>query len=284
LSPTEVLRHAARYLAAHGVESPEREAEVLMQHVLRTGRAGLYARREGLSSAEARDFGRALCRRCTGIPVQHLVGDQPFMDLILAVEPGVFVPRPETEILVEAALDALDDAAGPLVVDVGTGTGAIALAVKEARPDAHVLATDVSAAAVTLAGKNAVRLGLDVEVRKGAFLDTIPGDLQGRLDLLVSNPPYVSEEEYETLPREVKADPYVGLVGGTAGHRALAGLAPIWLKPGGWLVVEIGSGQALEVGELFAGNELADVRVLPDLAGRDRVVRGRRPLPVPPGR
>jgi release factor glutamine methyltransferase len=275
MNPTEVLARAAHYLEAHGVDSPHWNAEVLLQHVLKTDRAGLYTRREGLNTAEARAFGRALCQRCGGVPLQYLTGTQPFMGLELAVDPGVFVPRPETEVLVEAALEALADVTAPLVVDVGTGTGVIALAIKHRRPDARVLATDVSEAAVTLARTNADRLGLEVEVLGGSLLDPVPPDLEGSLDLLVSNPPYVTAEEYETLPQEVKAEPYSALVGGTEVHRQLVELAGVWLKPGGWLVVEIGAGQGLEAAAVFE-RSLADVQVLPDLAGRDRVVRGRR--------
>ena len=274
MNPTEVLRHAARYLEAHGVESPRRNAEILLQHVLKTDRAGLYTRREGLNTAEARAFGRALCQRCGGVPLQYLTGTQTFMGLELTVEPGVFVPRPETEVLVEAALEALAKVTAPVVVDVGTGTGAVALAIKFRRPNARVLATDVSEAAVTLARTNAARLGLEVEVRGGPLLEHIPRDVEGRLDLLVSNPPYVTALEYEALPQEVKAEPYTALVGGIELHTRLVELAVTWLRPGGWLVVEIGASQGPDVAALFQ-RRLAGVEVLPDMAGRARVVRGR---------
>jgi release factor glutamine methyltransferase len=272
--PADILRGAIRYLAARGVESPEATAEALLLHVLGTDRAGLYSRRDGLSANEARAFSRALCQRCTGVPLQHITGEQQFMDLLLSTEPGVFVPRPETEGLVETALGALSGRQSPVVVDVGTGTGAVALAVKRVRPDARVLATDVSVAAVRLARKNAGRHGLAVEFLLGSLLDPIPSELQGHVALVVSNPPYVSRMDYEALPEEVKAEPYEALVGGTELHGALAGLAPRWLAPGGWLVVEIGSDQGQEVEALF-GEHLVEVEVLPDLAGRDRVVRGR---------
>jgi release factor glutamine methyltransferase len=275
MTPAEVVRRAARYLAAHGVESPEQNAEVLLRHVLNTDRAGLYARRDGLNTAEARAYGRALCQRCKGTPLQHLVGTQPFMGLDLRVEPGVFVPRPETESLVEAALDVVAEVKSPTVVDVGTGTGGVALAMKHLRPDARVIATDVSEAAVTLARANAARLGIEVEVLEGSLLDPVPIEVRGGLDLLVSNPPYVTVEEYESLPVEVRADPYQALVGGTGLHGRLAELAVTWLRPGGWLVAEIGAAQGPEVAALFRAG-LSNVEVLADLAGRDRVVRGQR--------
>ncbi len=276
MRPVELIRRSERYLAAHGVESPRETAETLLMHVLRTDRAGLYARTEALDLTTARRFGHALCLRCKGTPLQHLTGEQQFVDLRLEVEPGVFIPRPETEIVVEVALDALRGRASPRVVDVGTGTGAIALAIARSRPDASVLATDVSEVAVRLARRNARRLGLAVEVLLGDLLAPIPLDSRGRLDLIVSNPPYVGQGEYASLPREVRAEPFEALVGGTHVHGQLAREAPQWLAPGGWLVVEIGADQGQQVQALL-GQGLVDVEVLPDLAGRDRVVRGRGP-------
>jgi release factor glutamine methyltransferase len=276
MRPSEVLRRATHYLDAHGVESPGETAEVLLQHVLGTDRAGLYSRSEGLSSAEAKAFGRALCRRCTGEPVQHLTGGQQFRRLELEVRPGVFVPRPETEILAEAGLTAVDDVRDPVVVDVGTGTGAVALAIKSERSGASVWATDISPDAVDLARRNAEQLGLDVAVLQGDLLDPLPRDLLGTVDLVISNPPYVGAEEFESLPPEVTADPELALLGGTDIHRRLVEGSPRWLKAGGVLVVEIGAGQGEEVAAVFGDGGFEAVRVLPDLAGRDRVVIGRR--------
>ena len=273
MRPSEVLRRATTYLERHGVESPRETAEVLLASVLRTDRAGLYSRSEGLDHVEARTFGRALCRRCAGAPVQHLTGRQGFRGLDLAVRPGVFVPRPETEVLVEAAL-AMVWQPEPVVVDVGTGTGAVALSIAAERPDATVYATDVSAEAVILARENASRLGLEVEVLEGDLLTPVPPGVAGRVDLVVSNPPYVREDDREPLPREVLADPPLALFGGTRVHERLAREAPRWLRPRGALVMEIGETQAEEVTSLLA-ERYRDLRVLPDLAGRDRIVTGR---------
>jgi release factor glutamine methyltransferase len=274
VKPSDVLVRGSDYLAKHGVESPRETAEALLQYFLKTDRAGLYARTDGLDTRTAKLFGRALCQRCHGVPLQYLTGEQQFRDLVLGVAPGVFVPRPETEVLVERALEALDGRRAPVFVDVGTGTGAVALAIKRARPDTVVMATDTSEEAVAVARANASRLGLDVEVRHGDLLDPLPADLRGAVDIVVSNPPYVTEEEYADLPDEVRAEPYEALVGGTDVHRRLAGEAPVWLRPGGWLVMEIGAVQGAEVARLLA-DRFDDVEVLPDLAGRDRVVRGR---------
>ena len=171
MRPALVVRRAADYLSRHDVESPLPTAEILMASVLGTDRAGVYARDDGLSTAEAKRFGRALCQRCVGVPLQHLTGDQPFRRLTLVVRPGVFIPRPETEIVVEHALAAVSRVAAPTVVDVGTGTGAIALTIKDERPDARVLAIDLSPEAVDLARENASRSSLDVEVAQGDLLD-----------------------------------------------------------------------------------------------------------------
>lgn len=270
----EVIARAADYLARHGTESPRETAEALLMHVLGTDRAGLYARREGLDARSARLFGRALCQRCTGVPLQHLTGEQQFMDLLLRVRPGVFVPRPETEVLVERALELLPEREASIVVDVGTGTGAVALALKRYRPEASVFATDSSPEASALARENARRLGLAVGVLEGDLFAPLPGALRGRVDLVVSNPPYITREEYQGLPPDVRADPYEALVGGTDVHRRLADESPRWLRPGGWLVLEIGASQAGEVRSLLDPG-FDEVEVLSDLAGRDRIVRGR---------
>jgi release factor glutamine methyltransferase len=269
--PAEVVTRASDYLARHGVESPRETAEALLAYFLETDRAGLYAREEGLDTRTARLFGRALCQRCHGVPLQYLTGEQQFFDLVLGVAPGVFVPRPETEVLVERALEVFPDAG--TAVDVGTGTGAAALAIKRFRPEASVWGTDLSEDAVRVARANASRHDLAVEVLHGDLLSPLPADLRGAVDLVVSNPPYVTREEYNTLPAEVRAEPYEALVGSTDVTRRLVEEAPAWLAPGGWLVLEIGATRGDEARRLLS-RRFDRVEVLPDLAGRDRVVRG----------
>ncbi|HLE42886.1 MAG TPA: peptide chain release factor N(5)-glutamine methyltransferase [Methylomirabilota bacterium] len=276
MRPSDVLRRATGYLERHGVESPRETAEVLMMTVLRTDRARLYSRSAGLSSAEARLFGRALCQRCAGTPLQHLTGEQPFRRISVRVQPGVFIPRPETEALVGEALDELGDVDDPVVVDVGTGTGAVALAIKDERPGAKVFATDLSPEAVELARANAARLSLQVTVVEGDLLDPLPAELRGWVDLVVSNPPYVTEEELQDLPAEVRAEPRLALVGGTQLYERLAIQALRWLRDGGVLAVEIGGSPGADVAKVLEGSYM-DVRTLPDLAGRDRIVVARRP-------
>jgi release factor glutamine methyltransferase len=272
MRPSEVLVRATAYLDAHGVEEPRQTAEILMEHVLGTDRAGMYSRSVGLNAVEARAFGRALCRRCTGSPLQHITGAQRFRRIEVEVRPGVFIPRPETEIVVDAALEVMVDPVPAIAVDVGTGTGAIALSIKAERADACVFATDVSPDAVALAVRNAERLGLDVTVLEGDGLTPVPEGL--RATLIISNPPYVTDAEYASLPVEVRADPKLALVAGTRMHARLAAEAPSRLGPGGWLVMEIGATQGSEVAQLLRPS-FVDIEVLRDLAGRDRVVRGR---------
>src|SRR6266581_8786636 len=229
--PAEVVRRGSKYLERHG-------AEALMMLVLRTDRATLYAREHGLSAAEARAYGRALCVRCTGTPLQHLTGEQGFRHLVLTVRPGVFIPRPETEVLVDVALQLLVGAATPCVVDLCTGSGAVALAIADEHPGAQVMATDVSEPAVALARENAERLGLAVDVRAGDLFEPLPEECRRQVDLVVANPPYLSIELAADLPPEVNADPPEALFGGLEVTRRLFTEAIAWLRPGGALAVE----------------------------------------------
>lgn len=274
MRPSQVVARAAEYLGKHDVESPRETAEALLMYFLETDRAGLFSRDEGLDTRTAKLFGRALCQRCHGVPLQYLTGEQQFFDLVLGVAPGVFVPRPETEVLVERALELIPSAGG-VVVDIGTGTGAIALAVKRFRPDVRVVATDVSEDAVAVARANASRHGLDVEVLPGDLLGPVPSELRGLLDVVISNPPYVTQEEYASLPEEVRAEPFEALVGGTDIHERLAIEGAEWLRAGGWLVMEIGASQAQEV-ETVLGERFEAVETSADMSGRDRVVSARR--------
>jgi release factor glutamine methyltransferase len=272
MRPAQIVRRAADYLERHAVDAPIPTAERLLAHVLGTDRTGLYSRARDLDADETRAFGRALCRRCAGEPTQHLVGRAAFRRLTLIVRPGVFVPRPETEIVVEAALDAVRDRRDPVVVDVGTGTGAIALSMKLERPDSTVVAVDRSAEAVALARDNARSAGLEVDVRLGDLLADIDPVATGPLDLVVSNPPYVDADRYEALPADVRADPWDSLVGGPPVYAALFEQSSARLGPGGITVVEIGEDRGDDVRGLALDAGARDVDVRPDLNGRDRVV------------
>jgi release factor glutamine methyltransferase len=276
--PGQVVRRAAEYLERHGVERPVPTAERLLSHVLGTDRAGIYAR-EGLTAQEAKIFGRALCRRCAGEPIQHVTGDQGFRRIVLRVRPGVFVPRPETEILAGAVMDELASVADPLVVDVATGTGAVALAIKDELPDATMFAVDLSPEAVELARENAHALGLPVTVLEGDLLEPLPFDLRGRVDAIVCNPPYVAEDARDTLPADVLREPPLAVFGGIEIYERLFAQAVGWLAPGGIVAVEIEETAAGVVAKAAAHEGLEGVTVRRDLAGRDRVVLARRPHP-----
>ena len=270
-----MVRRGADYLARHDVDSPLASAEQLMMLVLDTDRAGVYARTDGLRAAEAKAFGRALCRRCTGTPLQHLTGIAGFRGLELVVRAGVFVPRPETEVLVGVALAMIEDVDRPVVVDVGTGSGAIALAIKRERPDAVVHATDSSQASVDLARENAERLDLDVDVVQGALLAPLPPLV--RPDLVVSNPPYVPLAEEAVLPPEVLAEPREALFGEQDLYRELFEQAASRLAAGGRLAVEIHEEAASDASRLAEAAGFVDVRITRDLTARDRVVEARLP-------
>ena len=272
MRPAQVVRRAAAYLERHDVDAPLATAEQLLASVLDTDRAGLYGRAEPLHGAEAKAFGSVLCKRCAGTPTQHLTGEAGFRHLVVTVRPGVFVPRPETEVVVDVALEVVRDVVSPLIVDVCTGSGVIALAIKHERADATVWAIDLSFEAVALARENAIRNGLDIEVVQGDMLDDLPRSLTGSSDMVVANPPYIEPGEYRALPREVRADPVEALVGGIPVYERLFTQARSLLRPGGSVVVEIGAKQAESVGGLAIEIGAIEVSVHPDLAGRDRVV------------
>jgi release factor glutamine methyltransferase len=277
MRPAEVVRRGSRYLERHGVEAPDVSAEALMMQVLDVDRPALYAREQGLSSAEARAYGRALCLRCIGTPLQHLTGEQGFRHLVLTVRPGVFIPRPETEVLVDVALELLAGAASPCVVDLCTGSGAVALAIADERPGARVIATDVSQAAVALARENAERLGLAVDVRAGDLFEPLSKECRGQVDLVVANPPYLSIEHAPDLPPEVRADPPQALFGELEVTSRLLTEAIAWLRPGGALAIECDERAAAAVAAAARDAGFEEVLVRRDLNGRDRVVGARRP-------
>jgi release factor glutamine methyltransferase len=276
VTPAEVVRRAAEYLERHGVESPLPTAERLLSHVLGTDRTGMYAR-EGLTSQEAKLFGRALCRRCVGEPLQHVTGEQGFRRLTIGVRPGVFVPRPETEVLVQSVLDGLTETEMPTVVDVATGSGAVALAIKDERPDATVFAIDLSPEAVALTRENAEALDLPVTVYEGDLLSPLPEELRGEVDAVVCNPPYVALEARDSLPPDVRAEPELAVFGGLDIYERLFEQAFASLRPGGFVAVEIEESRAEAVSKAAEQEGFEALSVRQDFTGRDRVVSGRRP-------
>jgi release factor glutamine methyltransferase len=266
----EVLRGATGYLAARGVEHPRLDAERLLARALRLTRMELYTQHDRPLTEAERAAARELVRR-RGLrePLAYVLGDWDFRRLTLATDARALVPRPETEIVVERCLALLLGSEAPRVVDVGTGTGAIALALKHERPDARVTATDISPAALALARENAERHGLDVALVETDLLTGLPGPF----DLVVSNPPYVLAAELPDLEPEVRDwEPELALldVGQTA---ALAEAARQVLD--GWLVLEVHERLAGELAERLSGLGYAGATISLDLGGRERIVEAR---------
>jgi release factor glutamine methyltransferase len=243
--------------------------------------AGIHnADREMRWLAEVVDTDDALLqlsrRRAAGEPLQYLTGRATFRYIELAVGPGVLVPRPETEIVAAVAMDLLPT--GGRIVDVGTGSGAIALAVAHERPDAEVWATEISDEALVWAERNRDSLGKSVRIVKGDLFEGIDPGLRGAFDVVVSNPPYVAPEERDSLPRDVvDHEPAIALFAdgdGTSTIERLAREAIEWEKAGGWLVLEIGETQADAVTSMLEGMGYLDVAVRPDLSGMPRIAIG----------
>ncbi len=237
------------------------------------GRVELYMHIDRPLSPAELDEARALvARRATGEPLQYVLGEWGFRRLTLRVDRRALIPRPETEAVVERCLALLDGADAARVLDVGTGSGAIALAIADERPGARVTAIDVSEDALALARENASRTGIAVELLRHDLFTGLPGD---GWDLVVSNPPYVRDDELASLARDVVDwEPDVALVD-RGQTEALVRDAARALRPGGALVLEAHERGAAHVAALLEAQGYADVRVTPDLAGRDRVVEGR---------
>ena len=258
-----------------GVESPRVDAELLLAHVLGATRSGLRAdgRRE-LDSEEHAAFTALLARRATREPLAYVLGEWGFRRLTLNVDSRVLVPRPETEVVVERCLARLAGLEAPRVLDVGTGSGAIALAIADERPGARVTGLDSSADALEVAGKNAARTGLAVELVEGDLFAALP---DGPWDLVVSNPPYVRCADIEALEPEVREwEPRAALVADGA-TEAVAEHALGVLRPGAALVLEVADGDAARVAELLRDLGYLAVETTLDLAGRDRVAEGLAP-------
>jgi release factor glutamine methyltransferase len=265
----EVLRATTEFLERKGVDSPRVDAELLLAHALGLTRIQLYTEHDRPLTETELAAARVLVeRRGRREPLAYVLGEWGFRRLVLRTDARALVPRPETEVVVDRCLALLEGVEAPRVVDVGTGSGAIALAVAHERPDARMLATDSSREALALAGENAERLGLAVELVHGDLL----AGLDGGFDLVVSNPPYVLPEELDELPPEVLAEPRAALVD-MGQSAALARDARAVLS--GWLVLEVHEGRAGEVAETLESLGYGDVEVTRDLVGRDRVVEAQ---------
>ena len=265
----DVLRAATEYLERKGVDSPRVDAELLLAHALGLSRIQLYTEHDRPLTEVERAAARALVeRRGRREPLAYVLGEWGFRRLTLATDARALVPRPETEVVVERCLELLKRLEAPRVVDVGTGSGAIALALAQERPDARVWATDSSGDALSLARANAARLGLAVEMRNGDLL----AGLEGPFDLVVSNPPYVLAAELDELQPELLAEPRAALVD-QGQTESLARAARDVLD--GWLVVEVHERRARTVAASAEALGYTEVTISADLAGSERVVEAR---------
>jgi len=268
-SAREALDRAEARLAEAGVPTPRVDAQILLAHVLGETRSGLHANgRRGLTDAEGAELERLLARRLAREPLAYVLGEWGFRRLKLSVDTRVLVPRPETEVVVERCLARVRSIDEPRVLDVGTGSGAIALAIADEHPGARVTAIDASEHALAVARANAARTGLEIELRRHDLFAGLP---DGPWDLVVSNPPYVRENEVAALEPEVRDwEPRAAVVGEDATERVATAARSV-LRRGGALVLETPGGHAEEVAAMLRELGYVDVRVTDDLAGLSRV-------------
>ena len=269
------LAQTSERLAKAGCDTPRVDAEILVAHVTHVARSELALEgSRALAREDEESLERLVTRREAREPLAYVVGEWGFRRLVLGVDRRVLVPRPETEIVVERCLVRIAALPDPRVLDVGTGSGAIALAIADEHPGAMVTGIDTSAGALELAGANMLRTGLAIELRQWDLFAGLPG---GPWDLVVSNPPYVLPEEIATLESEVRDwEPREALVG-VGATTAVARGALEALRPGGGLVLEVASGDSGRVATLLRELQYERVSATRDLAGRDRVVEATRP-------
>lgn len=278
----DLLRWTAQHFAGQGIESARLDAECLLAFALGVDRLRLYIDYDKPVSEAERSLYRDLVRRRAAerVPVAQLVGTKEFWSLSLRVAPGVLAPRPDTETLVSAALEHLaDPAATARILELGTGSGAVALALAQERPQAVITATDISQEALRLAQENAETLGMANRIRflEGDWLAPLAGEV---FDVIVSNPPYLGERERGLLAPELAHEPDLALFSGPEGLDALRHLAaetPAALAPGGLLAVELAPGQESAVAEACERAGLTNTALHRDLAGRPRVLTARKP-------
>ncbi len=254
------------------------EAELLLCHVLDTNRALLMAHdTDEVVEEKAEAFRQLVLRRKADEPLQYLLGTANFMGLDLLVTPAVLIPRFDTERLVEKALSLVEENEAPVLLDICTGSGAIALALQKYKPKATVYAGDLSGEALKIAVQNNARCSLQVQFRQGNLLEPF-ADLTSKVDLLASNPPYITTQEMGELPGDVRQEPCLALWGGEDGlyfYRKITTAAMQMLKPNGWLIYEIGYQQGEAVQQLLREAGFIHIEIVKDWQGLDRVVLGQ---------
>ncbi len=284
----EILNWTLDCFRDHGIQNPRLNAELLLGRALNLGKEGLYIHlQDPMGEKEKTVLEELIKRRVSGEPLQYILGHQEFWSIDLKVNPRVLIPRADTELLVEQAIFVLSEISSgrpPTVLEVGTGSGAVAIALTREVATIFLVATDISRGAVLLARQNAQEAGVSEKI---GFIE---GDLMGAFrlsegrepfDLVVSNPPYIVRSELERLAREVKDyEPTLALDGGEDGfdfHRAIISQSPEYLRRGGWLLLEIGQGQAQEVSEMIEKTgKFSLIDRIQDLSGIERVVRAKK--------
>jgi release factor glutamine methyltransferase len=284
----ELLNWSTNYLKDHEIENPRLNAELLLACSLGLSREGLYSHLKGPFKEEEKEtFVNLVKRRGSGEPLQYIIGYKEFWSTHFKVDPRAFIPRPETELLVEQSLVALSKTSlerAPCILEIGTGNGAIAITLAKEVKDSLIVATDISKEALLLAKENAVSTGV---LHRITFIN---GDLfgpfrllrdGGRFDLILSNPPYIIRSEIEKLAREVKDyEPLIALDGGEDGidfYRRIVSQASFYLRRGGWLLLEVGQGQGVQVSSMI--ERVGDFNLperLKDLSDIERVVKVQR--------
>ena len=282
LNIVKVLEKTTRRFKNRGIASPRLDAEILLSSYFKTDRPGLYMKFERVITGEEQEgFSRWVERREEGEPVAYIVGRKEFWSLTFEVNPRVLVPRPETEFLVEEVLErcsGMNDR-NINVLEVGTGSGAISVAIASELEKVSIVATDIVEDVITLARKNAGNN--DVTSRIDFLCGNLFEPVSGKFDIIITNPPYISEEEFDRLPPEVRDfEPKEALLAGSEGtefHHDLIVEASRYLKHGGWLLMEIGAGQRDAIESMLGGKTTFDsIGFRTDYAGIERIVRARR--------
>jgi len=285
LTLNQAIRVAAEKLSQAGVATARLDAEVLLSHILNRDRAWLITHiHDALDAGNSALFDDAIVRRAKREPLQHIIGKQEFWGLDFIVTPDVLIPRPETELVVESAVKTGRDITAPVIIDLCTGSGCIAISLATALPAARFFAVDISERALAIARENARGHGVSDRVRflEGDLFGPLDElDIRGRVDMIVSNPPYVRSAELDALQAEVRDyEPETALIAGPEGtevHQRIISSAPEYLRQHGTLIMEMGIGQAEALAGMFKTSDAYNsVEILKDLAGIDRVIVAQR--------
>lgn len=272
------LNQAALRFQSAGIDTPGLDAQVLLAHLLGCDRLHFYAHpEEELSDADEKAFFELVGRRERREPVAYLTGEKEFYGLSFLVRPGILVPRPDTEVLVDEGLKFLEELGKetPEVMDLCSGSGCIGLSIAKNHP-VHLTLSDLSEVAAETGRENAVSLGLDARILQGDLFSPVP--VGERFDLILSNPPYIPDDDIPALSPEISVyEPWGALSGGASGYEVYERLireAPDYLNPGGLLLLEFGDGQEARIGEMLTGNGFHDTFILEDLSGSPRAAGG----------